>query len=65
MNNQQPKVNISVSVEEIYNSLCPVCREALLKLFADKARGEGLQDALRRQLEQPAHPEPAKRPPSP
>ena len=63
---QPTSLSISISLPEIYASLCPSCREAFLDLLEAKA-GTGLvRDALRRQLESasgsqasfPAHPEP-------
>lgn len=61
-----PKLNITISLSDIYNVLCPSCQEALVKLLADKAKGVMLEQSLRRQLEAPRHSEPSEEsPPTP
>jgi len=55
---EAPKLNVTISLSEIHNALCPACREALVKLLSDKASGVMLEEALRRQLEPPAPPAP-------
>lgn len=50
----QMKMTIRVTLRDIYNCLCPRCKEELLVLFTGKAEGAALGDVLRRQLEPPA-----------
>jgi len=54
---EAPKLNVTISIAEIYNALCPACREALVNLMAGKTKGAVIQDVLRRQLEAPARSE--------
>lgn len=56
-------LSITISLAEIYDALCPSCREAFLSLLEDKARAGTLREGLRRQLEAPAHPERSEGPP--
>lgn len=58
MNDHQHPISLTISLPEIYNALCPSCREAFLALLEGKAHGGMLKDSLRRQFEAPAHPEP-------
>jgi hypothetical protein len=62
-NNAQPALSIQVSFAEIYHSLCPSCRDALLDLLATKAGRGFLRDTLRSQFDA-APPSPFPLPPS-
>jgi len=53
----RPQLSLTISLPEIYDALCPDCREAFLALLEAKARGGMLRDGLRRQLEASARPE--------
>ena len=59
VNPQQPaptpqvKLTVKVTLRDIYDCLCPACKEELLRLFTAKAEGEALGDVLRRQREPP------------
>lgn len=54
----QVKLTVKVTLQDIYDCLCPACKEELLGLFEGKARGAAA-GALRQQLEAPAaRPEP-------
>lgn len=71
---QQPRppgpapFSITISLNEIYDCLCPTCRERFLDLLTTKAGSGMLRETLRRQLEasryseqseeSPAHGEP-------
>ena len=54
----QMKLTVRVTLRDIYNCLCPLCKEELLRLFTGKAEGAALGDVLRRQLEPAAPPAP-------
>lgn len=54
----QVKLTVKVTLKDIYDCLCPACREELLGLFEGKAKGAAA-GALRQQLEAP----PAETPP--
>lgn len=49
----QVKLTVKVTLRDIYDRLCPACREELLGLFEGKAKGAAA-GALRQQLEAPA-----------
>lgn len=53
---------ISISLSEVYNALCPACREVLLDYISGKAGAGMLRDTLRKQFEGTAHPEPVEGP---
>lgn len=48
---KQPSVAITVSLQEIYDALCPSCRDAFLDLITSKAQTSVLRDGIRGQLE--------------
>jgi len=55
----QASVCINVSLAEVYDVLCPDCREAVVHLISAKAGANLFQEAIRHQLVAPtAHPEP-------
>lgn len=58
----QMKLTVRVTLRDIYNCLCPLCKEELLRLFTGKAEGAALGEVLRRQLEPPAPAPPAQGP---
>jgi len=43
---------VTVTLRDIYDRLCPTCRERLLDLFANEANVRALREALVRQLEE-------------
>lgn len=45
---------VTISIKEIYQTLCPACKAALLDLLEGKAAGQGLREAFRAGLEPPA-----------
>jgi hypothetical protein len=47
-------MSLTISLPEIYDCLCPACREAFLALLEAKARGGMIRESLRRQLESPS-----------
>jgi len=52
MNKQEPPtLSLTISLPEIYERLCPSCREAFLDLLAGKTGAQLVRDALRRQLD--------------
>jgi len=51
---QTSTVSVTISLPEIYDCLCPLCREAFLALLESKASQGMLRESLRRQLEVPA-----------
>lgn len=55
-NGSPPALSIQVSLAEIYDSLCPSCRDALLDLLSTKAGQGFLRDTLRSQFESPGPP---------
>jgi len=54
---------ISISLSEVYDALCPACREVLLDYISGKAGAGMLRDTLRSQFEASAQGEPVE--PSP
>lgn len=60
----QVKLTVKVTLQDIYDCLCPACKEQLLGLFESKARGAAA-GALRQQLEAPAAAEPPAPEPEP
>lgn len=46
-----PSASVSVSLQDIYESLCPKCRRALLDLLTGRAEATGLRGMILRQLE--------------
>lgn len=48
-----PPLSVSISLSEIYNVLCPNCRDALLDAIISKAGAGQLREGLRKQLEHP------------
>jgi len=52
-------VPIDVTLQEIYDTICQPCREALLDFLSRKAQSNMVRNALRAQLERhDPHPEP-------
>lgn len=43
-------MSLTISLPEIYDCLCPACREAFLALLESKASHGMLRESLRRQL---------------
>jgi len=52
-NPNQASVSINVSLAEIYDVLCPDCREAVVHLISAKAGANLFQEAVRHQLVAP------------
>lgn len=52
---QPPAMSLTISLPEIYDALCPSCREAFLALVEAKASHGMLRESLRQQLESPSH----------
>lgn len=44
-------MSLTISLPEIYDCLCPACREAFLALLESKASHGMLRESLRQQLE--------------
>lgn len=58
MNDQQHPISVTISLHELYKSLCPDCQTRLLDYITTKASAGSLREGLKKQLEASAHPEP-------
>lgn len=58
-------MSLTISLPEIYDCLCPECREAFLALLERKASHGMLRESLRRQLDPSCHSERSEESPSP
>ncbi|OGO08503.1 MAG: hypothetical protein A2Y61_03970 [Chloroflexi bacterium RBG_13_60_13] len=54
----QASVSINVSLAEIYDLLCPECREAVVHLLSAKAGADLFREAVRARLAPAAESEP-------
>lgn len=59
------RLSISISLRDIYDCLCPSCRNNVLRMIAGKGGGELVLGALRKQLEAQSPPPPAHQPQDP
>ena len=55
---ERPQLSVTISLHELYKSLCPDCQARLLDYLTKKASAGQLREGLRKQLEAPARPEP-------
>jgi hypothetical protein len=51
-------LSITISLAEVYQALCPTCREVLLDYISGKAGAGMIREQLRAQFEAAAHPKP-------
>ena len=51
------QISVTISIAELYKTLCPDCQARLLDYIASKAGAGAVRDGLRRQLEAPRHSE--------
>lgn len=49
----QAQLQVSLSLADIYGTLCPDCRDALLELLSGQAQTAMLKSALRASLDHP------------
>jgi len=47
------QLSVTISLHELYKTLCPTCRERLIDYISGKAGAAQLREGLRRQLEKP------------
>lgn len=64
MSNQEAtgSIQVSLTLQDIYDVCCSPCRERLIDLIARQAQSSGIKQALRQQLQPDAAPAPAQPP---
>lgn len=58
MTNKQPRLSVTITLQDVYDTLCPSCKEKFLEHLATRAKGPPVKEALRAAFEAAAHPEP-------